>query len=343
MFQIKSLQAEHGDALFVSYGDSDAPRHLLIDGGPNGTRANLITVLERSKVNDRLRLEALVVTHYDLDHIEGIIELLNDKPDWLEIDDIWFNGYVHLHENLDRLGPKEGDSLTKLIEGKYCWNKAFGTKAIQQAAVPIELPGDMKVYVLSPDAERLTALARTWTNPLVPPATASVPGDLLGKNDPWPPGNFTTLVSKDKFKADKSVPNGSSIALLLEYQGRSLLLAADAHAKVIQSGLAHCSKQGNNIDLLKVSHHGSKANTDDQLLKALGCRRFLISTSGKGHEHPDNQLIVRLAAVAGNDAHLYFNYNVKRTKRWSETLLMNWPRLKTDYPETNDGYICISV
>lgn len=343
MFEIKAIQAEHGDALFVSYGHPDTPRHLLIDGGPSGTRANLVTVLEQSRVNGRLRLEALVVTHYDLDHIQGVIELLKDKPDWLEIDDVWFNGYAHLHDDWDRLGPRAGDTLTTLIDGKYCWNKAFEAKAILQTAIPIELPGDMKVYVLSPDAERLAALANDWTNPLVPPVTAPVPRDLLGKKDPWPPGNFATLMSRDKFKGDDSIPNGSSIALLLEYQGRRLLLAADAHAGVVRSGLARCLKYGIDIDLLKVSHHGSKANTDARLLAALGCRRFLISTNGNRHEHPDNQLIARLAAAAGDGAHLYFNYAVTRTMRWGGMLRMNWPHLNAKYPSNDDVFIRIDV
>ncbi|BBU30393.1 hypothetical protein BTHE68_41270 [Burkholderia sp. THE68] len=344
MFEVKAIQAEHGDALLISYGTPEAPCHILIDGGPSGTCANLISVLEKSKVDSVLRLEALVVTHYDLDHIQGVIELLTDKPDWLEINDIWFNGYTHVHGTADRLGPKEGDELTALIEGKYCWNKAFDNKAVLHVVAPIKLTGDMKVYVLSPSPRRLSALAQQWRTLGTPPGTKHAPSDLLGQKDPWPPGNFKTLTSTDHFNADQSVPNGSSIALLLEYDGRRLLLAADAFASDVKSGLFNCFKRDIEVHLLKVSHHGSKANTDASLLKSIGCHRFILSTSGKGHAHPDNQLIARLAAASGSRVgELYFNYAVTRTLRWSQTGLCNWPVLSTAFPEKDDVFIGIEV
>ena len=75
MFEILSIQADNGDSLFVSYGAKDRLRHLLIDGGTTEVVDNLIETLKLQRSGERLRLEALVVTHYDLDHIQGIIEL----------------------------------------------------------------------------------------------------------------------------------------------------------------------------------------------------------------------------------------------------------------------------
>lgn len=343
VFEIKAIQAEHGDALFVTYGPPHDLRHLLIDGGPAGTHANIVEVLEQSRKNDRLRLEALVVTHYDLDHIQGVIELLNDKPEWLEIDDIWFNGHRHLHDDSDRLGSAEGDTLTTCItSGKYNWNKAFGERAIHRSRCPVELPGNMTVYVLSPDVPQLEALAREWTDPRNVPDITDTPEDLLGRKNPWPPGPFSALESNDDFEADRSVPNGSSIALLLRYDQRCLLLAADSHAGVVKAGLAHHFPDGVDVNLLKVSHHGSKANTDRGLLETLGCRRFLISTSGKGHKHPDNLLIARLLA-AKNLPELFFNYDVDHTARWSDELPMGWPSFDPFYPLETDVFIRVDV
>lgn len=341
MFEIKAIQAEHGDALFVTYGDPKKPHHLLVDGGPAGTRANLVRVLEDSKKQDRLRLDALVVTHYDLDHIQGVIELLADKPKWLEIDDVWFNGHCHLHGR-DRLGASEGDTLSNLIKhGKYKWNKAFEEQAIHQKKSSVRLHDDFTVYVVSPDEQRLAALAHDWTDPLNVPSTDLVPGDRLGRKDEWPPGNFNALVLSDRFDGDKSVPNGSSIALVLEYKERRVLLAADAYADVVRSGLAHHFPNGITVDLLKVSHHGSKANTDEALLDAIGCRRFLISTSGKGHKHPDNLLVARLLARK-NSPDLLFNYAVDHTTRW-RNLPMSWPRFNPIYPDRENLFVRVDV
>ena len=342
MFEIKAIQAEHGDALLVTYGEPNEPRHLLIDGGPGGTRANLVKVLEDSKKGDRLRLEVLIVTHYDLDHIQGIIELLTDKPQWLEIDDIWFNGHRHLHSP-DRLGSRDGDALSTLIQnGRYRWNGAFNGSAIRQDSPPVILPGDLCVYVVSPDSDGLTDLASEWTDPNVVPGVASPPGDLLGRGDPWPPLAFSAQLSKDRFEADTSVPNGSSIALVLSCGGRRLLLAADAYASVVSAGMALHFPAGTDIHLMKVSHHGSKANTDRTLLNLLQCRRFLISSSGKIHKHPDNLLIARLLE-ADNHPDLIFNYAVEHTTRWRDELPMSWPRFNAIYPDNENSFVRIDV
>lgn len=344
MFRIKAIQAEHGDALLVSYGDPDRPRHLLVDGGPAGTRDTLLNVLKSECVGGKLRLEAVVVTHYDLDHIEGMIELLSDPlPEWLEIADVWFNGYYHLRQ-ADRLGSSEGDRLSRLIQRrKLPWNQAIRQNGgtLQQSCGEVVLDGTLAVRVLSPDASALRKLAEEWTNPDLPPTEPPAgQGDRLGRKDPWPPGDFSQL-SKSKFRSDKSTPNGSSIALLLEFGDKRMLLAADAFADVVKDGLALHHSPQKPIDLLKVSHHGSKANTDLDLLVTLRCSRFVISTSGKKYLHPDHELIARLIA-GGKPAEIYFNYDVPHTSRWRVNP-KGWPSFKAIYPMRGKQFVEVSL
>lgn len=340
MFRIRAIQAEHGDALLVSYGDPERPRHILVDGGPAGTRDRLLALLKTERVDGKLCLEAVVVTHYDLDHIEGMIELLSvPLPEWLEIKDVWFNGHCHLRQ-ADRLGASEGDSLSKLIRSrKLHWNQAFKQTGdtIQQSCEAVVLEGELEVRVLSPDASALKKLASEWTNPGLPPAEApAVPSDRMGRKDPWPPGDFAQL-SKSTSRSDRSAPNGSSIALLLKFGEKRMLLAADAFADVVKAGLALHHPLQEPIDLLKVSHHGSKANTDRELLATLRCSRFLISTSGKNHLHPDNELIARLIAN-GKPAKIFFNYDVRHTSRWRNKP-QGWPSFEPVYPEKGEQFI----
>jgi beta-lactamase superfamily II metal-dependent hydrolase len=240
-------------------------------------------------------LEALVVTHYDLDHIEGVIELLQARPEWLDIKDIWFNGYQHLAPT-DVLGSAEGDALVELIELRdYPWNLQFGGGTIKIGnKQPLEMPGGLKVWILSPDQDRLTKLAAEWGDGKIVPESSelAVPDDLLRRKDKWPPLEFADLASAP-FSSDRSAPNGSSIALLLEFNDQRMLLTGDAFAAVVSDAIEEYWDTPPLVHLLKVSHHGSKANTTEKLLQSLQCKRFLISTSGKGHGHPDHVLIAR--------------------------------------------------
>lgn len=344
MFRVRAIQVDHGDSLLVSYGSQERPFHLLIDGGPSGSLTTLLDVLRRARVDGRLRLEALIVTHYDLDHIQGIIELLTEIPSWLEIRDVWFNGHHHLAPE-DTLGPGEGDTLSKLIRNKHLpWNVEFRRSEgdvdggpVEQSVKGFTLDGDLWVNILSPDAQGLQALAQKWPKADLPPDdSSSTPSDLLGRGDEWPPRAFSrTRVGH--FHSDTSVPNRSSIALLLTYGKKRALLAADAFSDVVKAGLALHLRAGEAIDLLKVSHHGSKGNTDRQLLDVLGCNRFLISTSGSRHKHPDHDLIERLVADY-NDPEIIFNYGVGWPANWHD-IPISWPSFRATYPEPSNPFV----
>jgi glyoxylase-like metal-dependent hydrolase (beta-lactamase superfamily II) len=301
-------------------------------------------VLKDARVDGRLRLEVLVVTHYDLDHIQGVIELLNDIPDWLEIGEIWFNGHHHLAPP-DILGSKEGDSLSKLISGlKLPWNVSFDKQnsdgrggRILQTSDAVALPGGIVVKVLSPDESGMAALARDWSDPALPPTEdESVPSDMMGHKDAWPPKQHS-LYGGVGFVSDRSVPNRSSIALLLTHEDKRVVLTGDAYSNVINEGLAMHLPNGESVDLLKVSHHGSKGNTDKQLLERLECKRFLISTSGKTHKHPDHALIARL--VARHDSpEIFFNYSKGWPGNW-QNRPSGWPVFTARYPDGTDHFV----
>lgn len=344
MFRVRAFQVAHGDSLLVSYGRDDRPYHLLVDGGPSRSWSTLRPLLKSALVGERLRLEALVVTHYDRDHIQGVIELLEHIPDWLEIGEVWFNGYHHLSPS-DLLGPREGDTLTQLI--RRCglsWNTSFRNQkngqsgaAILQSSNAVSLPGGLEVSVLSPDQYGLTALGRHWTDPASPPVDSeSAPDDLLGPRDEWPPKRFNLNGGSD-FVSDTSIPNRSSIALLLTFDNKRVLLAADAFADVIKRGLAISLPGKEPIDLLKVSHHGSKGNTNKSLLDGLGCKRFLISTSGEIHKHPDHALIERLVARYDNPE-IFFNYSQDWPGNW-KVRPANWPDFQTRYPQEGEQFV----
>jgi hypothetical protein len=78
------------------------------------------------------------------------------------------------------------------------------------------------------------------------------------------------------------------------------------------------------LDLLKVSHHGSKGNTTAEMLERLDCQRFLFSSNGSRHGHPDPEAVARvLMTPADRKRTLYFNYASPWTKPWDKAELRN--------------------
>ncbi|MQA21649.1 ComEC/Rec2 family competence protein [Rugamonas rivuli] len=339
-FEVKLIQAEHGDAILVSYGHSPV-RHILVDGGPRQTLPYLLEVLSAACVAGSLTLEVIVVTHYDFDHIGGIIALLEEKPDWLKINDIWFNGHKHLLPR-DLLGPRHSDALAKiLVQTHLPWNLAFQENAVTtHDGRSVDLPGGMSIWILSPTEKELSALAKQWPAD-TPNNDHSTTRDRLGRHDTWPPSSFFSLV-ETRSPPDESASNAASIALLLKFARKQVLLSGDAHAEVIYESLAtYWPNQVLKIDLLKVSHHGSQSNTSVALLNLIECCRFAISTNGKIHAHPDQAAIARVIGSNSN-AELIFNYETALTARW-QNRPPTWPRYRTSYPCGIGPFVRVTV
>src|SRR5690606_38146377 len=90
-----------------------------------------------------------------------------------------------------------------------------------------------------------------------------------------------------------------SIAFILETFDVRILALADSHPYVIEKSLEKAGFSKSNklkVDVVKVSHHGSKNNTTCDLLDIIDCNDFIISTNGGSstHTHPDREVIARI-------------------------------------------------
>ena len=91
MLNIKALKALNGVCIIISYGEKEK-HNILIDGGQGkiGFRQLCTYVDNENKTGNKIDL--LILTHIDSDHIDGILRLLSQKTfDFSLIDEIWFD------------------------------------------------------------------------------------------------------------------------------------------------------------------------------------------------------------------------------------------------------------
>jgi hypothetical protein len=123
-------------------------------------------------------------------------------------------------------------------------------------------------------------------------------------------------------RRDSSEANGSSIAFVLEYADKRLLLGADAHVDVLTANLkrygAMVGEKCPRIDLFKLAHHGSGANLSSELLATIACQRYLVSSNGENFNHPDDSAIARAILGSNGPSAFYCNYASSRTYPWLE-------------------------
>lgn len=314
---IEMLPARHGDALWIEWGDPDRRHRMLIDGGPKTAIDQVRRRIERLDPSDR-RLDLLIVTHIDLDHIAGVIELLEDRSLGLDFNDIWFNDRRHLPENASTRGAIQGEYLAaQLTTRGFPWNKAFGEQAVQvpdSAVLPrVEFEGGLVLTLLSPTPAKLHALRDEWDATI---EEAARKAEERARDEEAE----RTRGDRDVFGGDNSKANGSSIAVIADYGDERWLLAGDAHTDVLLDGL---NRYGDSVgehpvrlDGFKLPHHGSARNINSDLLAAIECRRFLVSTDGSYFKHPDRECIDLIVRTVDRPE-LVFNYRTPFTEPWA--------------------------
>lgn len=323
---------------------------MLIDGGPADTWPILKSRLERMRPADQ-HFDVVVITHIDSDHIGGMIPFLRSSFAH-KVDDFWFNGRTHLPDGQTR-SVAQGDSVIAELLGAsdgvvLPWNVAFGGGPIDTGPEGgfLEVPGKggPKVTVLSPTTKRLKALAGQWF--------ASVEAVKLGLREEEEPDVLEPLddlqaIAAQQTPEDSSVTNGSSIALLIEHRGASVVFGADAFGSVLGAGVAGVAAARGverlAVDAFKLPHHGSKNNVTEALVEAAPARHYLVSTNGDTFHHPDDAAMARVVLDAPPGATLWFNYSNPRNRRWADPALRDRYGYRTRFPVTSAGGIMLEL
>lgn len=352
MFTIDFYPATYGDCIWITYGTADARHHILVDGGTAGTKALIaIKLIELEKSGEKLEL--VVVSHVDRDHIEGILGVFKQYGGVYNTTDFWFNAWKHLEKygDYESFGAEQGETLSAFIEATGTpWNVAFGGEAVvvpDGGSLPVkDLSGGMRLTLLSPYPRHLAALKKVWLKEILEagllPGQAEVELPDPGKWEKFGAGMpDVPSLSKIPFDEDESAANGSSIAFLMEFDNKRVLLAADAHPGTISESLQRYGPGKINLDLFKLSHHGSKGNTSPDLFKMAPATRYAISTSGTRWPHPSTETIARLLFNTDHQKELVFNYRSVVNEIWDDKILKMQYRYSTQYG--NNGFISLPI
>jgi beta-lactamase superfamily II metal-dependent hydrolase len=356
MLEMQLLPARQGDAIWIRWGDASQPHQILIDMGTEGVGENV-----RQRIlalpEDKRFFELLVVTHIDRDHIGGVLTCLAEAEPikGFAVSDIWFNGFPHINggrvtSNLEPMGAADGKRLSNWLAQQH-WNVAFDGRAVQrvsgQPGREVTLSDGLTLTVLGPTPERLKALESVWTVEVEkavskekPKAKSGLesfgsktPPQLTGKHD-------LQHLADTRNDQDTSKPNGSSIALLLEYKGNRIILTGDAYAEDLVTAIKYLSNgdQRLSVDAFKVPHHGSTNNMSASLVKSVDCKRWVFSTDGTQFRHPDAVALARVIHYSNiRPVQLAFNVPSKYNGWWNNDDWQAMYDYKAEYGSSENG------
>lgn len=338
-FRMTLHPGQDGDCILLSWGTTDVLHHIVVDLGRNATYHAIERQLEELD-----HVELFVMSHIDADHIAGAMPMLRRDAPPFTPKRVWYNSRPQLAAARDRspiiepLSARQGEKLARgIVKFGWPWNAEFASEIVStdspEAKQPLAIADGLTLRLLSPSDTQLVALLDDWDRELVAARLRTFDPDV--DPDPLSP-LFEPLglldvaeLSAREYARDTTPANGASIAFVAEFQGKRVLLAADAHSEVLEQELRPLAEaEGGRfrVDLLKISHHGSKANTSTEFPALLDCTRFAVSTNGKRHQHPDAESIARfLAADRQRDKTIYFNYRQGSSEVW------NSPRLRAEW------------
>lgn len=375
---IKAYQVKGGDCFLIRYEG----KNFLIDSGYKTTSDKLINDLKIMSDKGE-KLDLLIITHIDNDHIGGTISLLEENK-VIQIDEVWYNGYLQVFDirgglkKTDRIselkikniissniqfsnkdndnyeiGYDEAKSLEELLFNKKVpINKKFNGKAISSNMKYSFDDEGIEFRFLSPSINTIEELKEEWKSVLQE-------YDYYGeeRNVAYMPkafefyymndkeiGNYTyemgskeiettdaESLSKVDNKLDDKVINRSSLAFLLRIKDKNLLFLGDSNPADIAyelNKLIDEDEKYKNISLMKVSHHGSKYNTDNLLLSIVNTESFLISTDGSPVKDgvPSKPHLETVARILYNEpqATMFFNYPESYYSENMHRLISNW-------------------
>jgi len=99
-----------------------------------GTRHQIASMLQKT-AHPQPRLDLLVITHIDRDHLEGVLGLLEQDSPGFTAKGVWFNAFYHLPEDPAEISfsPMQAERLTTRLAGvQWGWNQDFGGGALNE-------------------------------------------------------------------------------------------------------------------------------------------------------------------------------------------------------------------
>lgn len=321
------LPASFGDCLLLTCHAPSRPWRLLIDTGPDETYKALQEHLRTLTPGERGKrvIDTFVVSHIDHDHIGGAAQLLNDASLELDFGDIWFNAPAPADPRIR--GVVEGQRLAEVLGAasqELPWNAAMNGQWLcsssQQRCPRIVPRRGVNVTVVSPSVKKLKALFAQWDKELAKLRAKTRESVETVPRQRGAPSLEDLAASKTAL--DKAPPNGSSIALLVEYKKKSVLLGADAHPDLLVEELRALADSRQmklpwTVDVFKLPHHGSRANVTNDLLKVVRARHYVVSTNNAQFGHPNAEALARVICAGGQPT-IWFNYATRQNLSWND-------------------------
>ncbi|HBM63988.1 MAG TPA: MBL fold metallo-hydrolase [Pseudomonas sp.] len=365
MLKLRMHKAGNGDCISII----TESEFILIDGGTAQSFDNwkdqvigqttkitklIVTHIDNDHVNGVIKLlehaqcpEIESILFNGAEQLIGSLEINNPTTPHIDRKLQALASELSVSDDKTKIGYAEGTSLSYLLSSKNLkCNHIVGGQATYRENLKSFETGDIKFTTIGPEKSALSEITESWENKLnerriKPKIINKVYYDafetyIASIKDLAPISKISNTdlytiesLANEPFAEDTSATNRSSFSFLIEHQGKRILYLGDCHAETVISWLDSCGIETIKVDAVKISHHGSKNNTSRTLLKRIDSPRYMISTNGKSHGHPNLETLARIAEEnRARNTTIMVNYNLDNIPVWfTEQLKANYSNI----------------
>lgn len=297
--KISMLDVGQGDAVVVHYRNGSQRMNVMFDGGSiSENKVGQYRIYSYLKYTGVRRLDYIFVSHSDKDHVSGIYELIELCDNTFEIGTIVLpdisggKGDASMDE-LALTAKEAGIDVKYAIEGDSV--RAGGT------AGGVDIAGRT-----GRDTGGVDIAGKAGGNA----GGVDIAGKEGGNAGKTETGLEITCLHPCEGYSYESANDYSAIYMIC-FQDFKMLMAGDAESKAEKCLMEDCLSQnmelssglkvGNileNVNVLKVGHHGSKGSSSEEFLKILRPEIALISCGkDNSYGHPHEETLLRLKKV----------------------------------------------
>lgn len=310
-YEIDMLNVGAADASLIHFYDDDDNNKeyiILVDAG-NYSDGKTITKFIRDRYG-KTTIDLAICSHCDKDHFGGFVYLFEQirdkKANRVDIERIWINDpadhvpmgqIIHTNMSKETVSVKartvfdlEGkgnllDLLDELNSNKtIIWQEPFADSSRSSKQWYLRDAFDNHIEVLAPSISYYASLVPDFRNDLKRKkydTDEEKEDDTIEMRD----GDFVYSKTIDEAGDDPSSHNQSSVIFLFKPDdGKTFLFMGDAGRDAIEH-FAYRSDVDklNKVFWLKVPHHGSKYNLDNDVLNMLRPKLAYVPTENYGH------------------------------------------------------------
>lgn len=337
---IRLFPARGGDCFLVDFENGHC---ILIDGGYCNTYKNSLKNYLQFLHGKGKQLDFVILTHYDADHINGLLAFLRDNGDnqkIIKVGEVIVNGLssqacddsdleqvaeIKARVEISSAGPVKEYRFEELcIDNHYPINRFNGGKNITAGSV---VKGEgYEIRFVSPSPEQLDVCYARLNQQLLEKGYRqniknlqnlainmqeemySEKGIIISKASGYIDTDIICWKEKD-FPDTFSVVNQASLAFEIFHDGKALLFCGDADMNTHRDDLSR-----DFYDIIKLSHHGTVRGNEcffgENSIKG---DNYIISTDAqlRNREHPARRLLGELLTMEREKPiGLYFNYDI---------------------------------